>query len=105
MASLEYLMDEAKRRSEQQKTKSAEAASVLENREYRAAFQTLETQYIEAFRGSKPTDADVREEAHRNLQALYHVETALRRVLQGGMLAEYNESISTQDPMNGRAAS
>lgn len=70
------------------KERKAYAETLLRNELLSEAFKTLEQNYIKAWSGSNPADADARENYYRAVQILGDVRRHLLNTVSAGTLAE-----------------
>ena len=73
--------------AEEEKVRARQAASLLEDKLLIQAFSDLEDHYTSIWRGSKPSQKEVREEAHSALFALNQFRQQLQNYLETGKLA------------------
>ena len=78
-------MNEGKLRDEV--SRGARAQALLGNAMLKEAFDALEKEYIDAWRGTKPNDDAVREKMFQMLRALDALKQHLTTIVQSGELA------------------
>lgn len=79
-------MNEGKLREEMDR--GAQSAALLRNELLVEAFETLETQYTDAWKASAPQSADARERIYMLTTALQALRQHLTSVVETGRLAE-----------------
>lgn len=67
---------------------SAEASALKDNKMLRAAFEYLETKYVEAWRSTPPKDCDAREKLYLACGVLDKVQEHLNSVINDGYVAK-----------------
>jgi hypothetical protein len=76
-----------KRDYQDEMSRGEAARRIIEDPLFDEAFQTIERECFEAWKGSGWKDADRREALYRQLKALGEVRTRLTAVMEGGKVA------------------